>query len=172
MIELKKYPGYYAGSDGHIYSTRSGQLRKLPERLHKGYYRVNVRDGSTPVKQYAEPVHKLILEAFVGIRPEGYVCRHLNGNPYDNRLANLCWGTPRENVQDAIRHGTAVCLRHGEAAIASKLTEQDIYKIIEMYEQGHKQKDIACVFSVNQRHVSDIVNKKTWKHLWTHGGAV
>lgn len=170
MIALENYPGYYAEKDGHIYSTRNGILRQLPERIHKGYYRVNVRDGSTPAKKYAIPVHKLILEAFVGARPPGYVCRHLNGNAFDNRLENLCWGTPKENAQDAATHGTAVWLRHGEKAVAAKLTEQDIYRIIEMYEQGHKQKDIACVFSVTQRHVSDIVNKKTWCHLWAPPG--
>lgn len=166
MVALKKFPGYYASEDGHIYSTRSGDLRILPERIHKGYYRVNIRDGSTPVKQAAEPVHKLILEAFVGNRPQGYVCRHLNGNALDNRLENICWGTPKENAHDAIKHGTAVCLRHGEKAIASKLTENDVHKIIELYEQGYQQKDIAVIFSVSQRHVNDIVNKQTWKHLW------
>ena len=167
MIELKNYPGYFAGTDGHIYSKRSGSVRQLSERLHKGYYRVNIRDGSNPVKQYVVPVHKLILEAYVGTKPDGFVCRHLNGNPYDNRPTNLRWGTPKEIAQDADRHGTAVWLRHGEEAVASKLTEKEIHQIIELYEQGHKQKDIACVFSVSQKHISDIVNKRTWKHLWS-----
>lgn len=166
MIELRDYPGYFACADGHIYSTRSGYLRRLPERLHKGYYRVNVRDGNKPVKSHAEPVHKLILEAFVGKRPESYVCRHLNGNALDNSLGNLCWGTPKENAQDSMQHGTAVCLRHGEKAVGARLSEAEVYKIIEMYSEGHTQKEIAGVFSISQRHVSDIVNKKTWLHLW------
>lgn len=34
------------------------------------------------------------------------MCRHLNGNPYDNRLENLAWGTPSENMLDKVRHGT------------------------------------------------------------------
>ena len=166
LVALEKFPGYYASEDGHIYSTRNGGLRRLPERIHKGYYRVNVRDGSTPVKQCVEPVHKLILEAFVGTRPQGYVCRHLNGNAFDNRLVNICWGTPKENAQDAIKHGTAVCLRHGEKAVASKLTENDVRKVVELYKQGYPQKDIAFIFSISQHHVSDIVKKRTWKHLW------
>ena len=51
-------------------------------------------------------VHTLVLEAFVGPRPEGLVCRHLDGDPLNNRLENLRWGTPEENSQDSIQHGT------------------------------------------------------------------
>lgn len=33
-------------------------------------------------------------------------CRHLNGNPVDNRLENLCWGTHSENEYDKHRGRT------------------------------------------------------------------
>lgn len=165
MKPIPEYPGYFAGRDGHIYSNRCGYMRRLPERTHGGYLRVNVRDGGKPVKTHVEPVHKLILEAFVEKRPAGYVCRHLNGIPTDNRPANLRWGTPSENVRDSIRHGTAACLRRGEASVAAKLREEDIYTIRRMYREGHLQREIAGVFSISQRHVSDIVRGKTWTHL-------
>ena len=38
------------------------------------------------------------MEAFVGPRPEGNEVLHLNGNPSDNRLENLKYGTRRENI--------------------------------------------------------------------------
>jgi len=171
MKAIPQYPGYFADADGEIYTNRQGYLRKLPKRLHKGYYRVNVRDSNTPVRPHVEPVHKLVLNAYVGTRPHGYVCRHLNGNPLDNCVSNICWGTPKENAQDSLRHGTAVCLRIGEASIASKLKEKDIYKIKEMYEAGHTQKEIAGVFFISQRHVSDIVRGKAWSHLTARGGS-
>lgn len=44
-------------------------------------------------------VHTLVLEAFVGPRPEGCDSLHLNHNPKDNRLSNLKWGTRGENVK-------------------------------------------------------------------------
>lgn len=50
-------------------------------------------------------VHQLVLLAFVGPRPEGLVTRHLNGDPADNRLTNLAYGTPTENMHDRTRHG-------------------------------------------------------------------
>jgi hypothetical protein len=53
-------------------------------------------------------VHKLVLEAFTGQpRPEGMVCCHVNGNPSDNRLENLRWGTLRDNAADKRRHTAA-----------------------------------------------------------------
>lgn len=163
--ELPNYPGYYAREDGEIISTRLGYARVLPKRLHNGYYRVNVRDGNTPAKNHPEPVHKLMLLAFVGERPDGYVCRHLNGNALDNNINNLCWGTPKENAHDAMKHGTAVCLRKGERAIAAKLSQEDVLTIKKLYKEGFTQTKIAKMYPVTQRHISDIVNGKTWLHL-------
>jgi HNH endonuclease/NUMOD4 motif len=51
-------------------------------------------------------VHQLVLQAFVGSRPLGMEVRHLDGDPTNNRLENLCWGTRTENIHDAMRHGT------------------------------------------------------------------
>ena len=50
-------------------------------------------------------VHQAVLMAWVGPRPAGMLCRHLDGNKWNNRLDNLAWGTPRENTDDAIRLG-------------------------------------------------------------------
>lgn len=163
MRLVVEYPGYYADEYGNIYSRRSGGFRILSKRLHRGYYRVNVRTGSNPVRTVAVDVHTLVLLAFAGSRPEGMECRHMNGDPLDNRPSNLRWGTHRENIHDQIRHGTAACLRHGENAIASKLSFADVMKIRRMYAQGYLQRQIAEIFGVTQRHVSDIVRGETWK---------
>ena len=42
-------------------------------------------------------VGSVVLEAFVGPRPKGLVCCHLNGDTVDNRLENLKWGTRAES---------------------------------------------------------------------------
>ena len=97
----------------------------------------------------------------MGKRPEGLVCRHLNGNPLDNRLENICWGTQQENAQDAIRHGTAVCLRCGERSVAAKLSNDDVTNIRRMYKEGYLQRELGDLYDVTQRHISDIVNWQT-----------
>lgn len=51
-------------------------------------------------------VHRLVLLAFVGPPRPGQECCHNNGDPTDNRLENLRWATHRDNVLDAVAHGT------------------------------------------------------------------
>jgi hypothetical protein len=51
-------------------------------------------------------VHVLVCETFIGPRPDGLLTRHLNGNPYDNRIENLAYGTVSENSLDCVSHGT------------------------------------------------------------------
>lgn len=53
----------------------------------------------------SKKVHRLVLEAFVGLCPEGMEACHGNGVRSDNRLDNLRWDTRRENHLDIIRHG-------------------------------------------------------------------
>lgn len=50
-------------------------------------------------------VHRLVLFAFVGPPPPGMHALHSDGDPANNRLSNLRWGTPSENSLDAVRHG-------------------------------------------------------------------
>ncbi|MCG7607124.1 NUMOD4 motif-containing HNH endonuclease [Mycobacterium sp. CnD-18-1] len=65
------------------------------------------KDGVRNVRK----VHHLVLEAFVGGRPEGMMCLHDNDIPTDNRLENLSWGTGSDNQYDSVRNG-----RHALAA--------------------------------------------------------
>ncbi len=72
-------------------------------RLHGTVYYQQV---SLRTRRNAQ-VHRVVLETFQGPCPDGMVCRHLDGNPHNNRLDNLAWGTMLENSQDRFRHGTA-----------------------------------------------------------------
>lgn len=48
----------------------------------------------------------LVLLAFVGPRPIGMECCHIDDDPTHNMLNNLRWGTRRSNMQDSRRnHG-------------------------------------------------------------------
>lgn len=92
------HPKYLVSDDGQVYSTRSNGLLKLSV-LASGHLRAVV-DGSH------RTVHSLLAEAFIGPRPHNQEVRHLNGNPSDNRIENLTYGSKSENAYDSIEHGT------------------------------------------------------------------
>lgn len=56
-------------------------------------------------------LHRLVLIAFQGFpkrergKGKGMVVRHLDGDPGNNNLDNLKWGTQQENWEDRKRHG-------------------------------------------------------------------
>lgn len=163
LKEIPQYPGFFASDTGEIYSKRSGNLHLLNKRIHKGYYRVNVRDNNHPCIDHVENVHKLVLNAFVGERPEGYVCRHLNGNALDNHIENLCWGTPKENVADSVRHGTAAFLHfEGENHPRAKLSQIDVDAIRYLQARGKKRKDIAKFFDVDPSTIGAVMRGINW----------
>lgn len=155
MKEIPGFPEYFASEEGHIYSMKLGYLIKMSPRIKDGYYHLCVRQ--TPGQRKQMPVHKLILLTFQGEKPSPEAqSRHLNGCRLDNHATNLKWGTPSENTADAIRHGTAVCLRVGEEHPRTKLDRDQVMDIKQRLAKGEKQIDIASLFSISQRHVSAI----------------
>ncbi len=109
-------------------------------------------------------VHRLILMTFIGHYPSGLRCRHLDGNPNNNHLSNLKWGTGSENQQDCIRHGTRLDNR-GSKNWAAKLTESQIPKIRQLILDGVTHQKIADNFGVSRVTITCIAIGKTWKHI-------
>jgi hypothetical protein len=57
-------------------------------------------------------VHVAVLEAFRGFRHPGQETRHLDGDSRNNRLRNLRWGTPAQNIADKVKHGRTRGSKH------------------------------------------------------------
>ena len=110
------YEGYYeVSSTGavrrvarHVLHGPSGGTSFLPTRLlsptlqRTGYLQVALhRDGIRTDRK----VHHLVAEAFIGPRPPGAWVLHGDDNKLNNAVENLRYGTPSENVADAISNG-------------------------------------------------------------------
>lgn len=166
--DVPDFPGYRVGSDGSVWSCRDfhgGTTREWhrmkPGRHKFGYPQVYLCIcGSRKMFQ----IHRLVLMAFVGLCPEGMECRHLNSDPTDNRLENLCWGSHRENVLDMVRAGRRPEWR-GERSGNAKVAEQDIRDIRAAFAAGELQREIAQRYGLTQGYVSEIVNLKKWAHV-------
>lgn len=103
-VDVPKTDGFYQISDyGRLRSRKSGEWKDMTlSPTNTGYVCLNIQ---YPDGQRTRLVHHLVLEAF-GYPRESVLneCRHLNGNPSDNRLKNLKWGSPKENGEDRINH--------------------------------------------------------------------
>ena len=140
-------------------------------------------------------VGRVVLETFIGPCPAGMECCHGNGNYHDNRLENLRWGTKQDNSDDRRRHGTLPTgdrngLRihpesraygkrnghqthpertpRGEGHPMARLTTMQVVEIRRRYAAGGiKQRELGTIYGLSQISVSNIVRRKTWKHVTT-----
>lgn len=161
------FEGWYEVSNRGNVRTVAARVtnRKRKARVRPKVYR---RTGHLAVrlcvqaKHYWRFVHRLVLEAFVGPCPRGMQCAHNNGDPQDNRIANLRWDTVKGNAADRKRHGTE---RVGSLNGNSKLTEADVRQIRQLNRQGLILKDIAARFETTPQNVFFIVTGTTWRHV-------
>jgi len=167
---MKTIPGflnYKITKDGRIWSkSRKDKMN----RTVKGKWLSSCDNGdghlvvrvSKDGKSYKKLIHRLVLETYVGKCPKGLECRHLNGNPKDNRLSNLCWGTKNENMQDRKKHGTD---NSGERCGSNKLTWKIVndIKILFIRKCPVTNTRLAERFGVSPRTISDIRRNVTWQ---------
>ncbi len=107
-------------------------------------------------------VHYLVLLTFVGPRPPGMQCRHLNCNSLDNHLTNLAYGTPVENSGDTVKLNRQA---RGESNAAAKLTEWDVRSIISRLQNGETARQLAPEFGVHPTHIRALRRGRNWKHV-------
>lgn len=166
---LPNFPGYAIGWDGSVWSYWEKRGRKksvisltrkrLKPSITRGYYQVALtRNGVV----YYRKVHRLVLEEFIGPRPQGTEACHENGNKLDNRVTNLRWGTKSENYQDRFRHGTD---NNGERNGRSVLNSLSVLAIRMRLTLGESQENLANEFGVSQVMISRIKLRKAWKHV-------
>lgn len=180
-ITLRPIPGivgYAAGSDGNLYTFirraygRTGMPRyKTTPRVVKAT--VSKWHGGYPVVRMYwrgrihRPLHRVIAEAFYGLRPEGAECSHLDGNKLNNRPDNLRWETRAQNQERRTQHGTH---NRGERSGKAKLTNEAVRKIRSIYTRGARgnvalSEKLAKEFGVSPGTVRNVALGFGWKDI-------
>ncbi len=174
-ISFLGFPGYRVYQDGSVWScwkvkslgNKKGvtfymsdiwKQRKTGKRGNYLHITLTNKLGNKTI-----PLHRLVLETFIGTCPKGMECCHNNGDPEDNRIQNLRWDTKSNNQMDRIGHGTDC---RGSKNPIAKLTEEDVIKIRQMWvPRKCTMKTIAKLYKVSIYTIIDIVHENSWKHI-------
>jgi hypothetical protein len=127
------YEGQYEVSDqGRV---RSGEKILAQATMRSGHLTVHLC-------RQTHYVHRLVLFAFVGV-PQSNVARietrHLDGNPTNNSLSNLTWGTVAENRADRRRLGEK-----------AKLSYLEMLRLQDDLRGGMLLKDVAVKYGIDR----------------------
>lgn len=140
---IEGYEGYFVSNTGKVKSTKrrpEGKLLKPNKKKDGGHLRVCLyKDG----KVWSVEIQTLVASAFIGPRPYKNVVRHMDGNPENNNLWNLKYGTHEDNFQDSLKHGTA---KLGER----HLIDVQVSLIHMMKAMGYKAKEVAYIFNISE----------------------
>ena len=114
---------------------------------HRGYYGTCITrpDGSYLFIK----IHRAVAENYCS-GDETKDINHIDGDKSNNRADNLEFVTDGENKKHAAEN----------QLYNQKLSAEDLVKIMQLYEAGVSQKDIAERFGVVRRTINGIVNGK------------
>lgn len=129
----------------------------------KGYINVGLRKDN---KNYNFSVHRLVAIMFIPNPEDKKEVNHINGIKDDNRVENLEWMTPSENVRHAHAMGLADVPRlKGEQHGCSKLTDEKVRVIKKLLLDGLSQYKIAAMFGVSRSAILHIKVRGGWSHI-------
>jgi hypothetical protein len=154
---------------------RKGKIIAPATVSNYGHLRACLHWKSKKTRMY---IHQLVLLAFLGPRPEGLEVRHINGDPTDNHLYNLAYGTRKENSADSVMHGTkkigALKVSAAKKGIATiwgdnhgraKLTTEAVVRMRKDFADGMKSAEAGRKYGISQAHAHKIMTGKAWARV-------
>jgi hypothetical protein len=156
---LLEYKGIEVSSIGRIRkaANKSRKERILTEfpKDRDGYYRCSVQrlDGTWT----SQPVHRLVAKAFIPRTKNRDIVNHIDGNRTNNRIENLEWVTPKENVIHSFKFGSRkICKQVPKKTILTDFQVNQIGKLRELYTVNQ----IAKLFNIEYQSLKNIIHKK------------
>lgn len=129
---------YNVSENGEVFSFKIG--RNLAKSIVLGYYKVCIY-GNGLKKQIS--VHRLVAEKYIPNPENKPQVNHKNGIKTDNRVSNLEWATPKENI----KHSHAMGLCKNRKGGKPKLSKYDVMSI---FESNISDKELSVKYKVSK----------------------
>lgn len=165
--------GVYASNRGNIYCDtykvlkKNGRSQSIPggvRKLHVG----KVGYPTVRHKQVLYFVHRLVAEAFYG-QPKEFQTQvnHIDSDKTNNRVENLEWCTPSENIQHSwIAKPNRITKRGMEGSHLAKMNPSQalfVYNNSKLPDEERlSQSALGELFGVTQAAISLLVTGKNW----------
>ena len=156
---LLEYKGLEVSSIGRIRkaANKSRKERILTEfpKDRDGYCRCSVQklDGTWT----SQPVHRLVAKVFLNNTLNKSSVNHKDGNRTNNRVENLEWVTPKENVLHSFKYGNRkLCKDVPKNTLLTDFQISQIDVLREIYTVNH----IAKLFNIEYQSLKNIIHKK------------
>lgn len=154
---------YRVTRDGEVLSCcKGGVWKRLKPILADRYFQVALYKNKKPKRVL---LHRLVLETFVGPCPPcppGMTARHFpDRSRTNNRLSNLSWSTPKDNIGDKVFHGTYI---NGDRCHKAKLDWKRVRLARKLFATGrYKHTELSQLFGISPVAMGHIVRNETWK---------
>jgi hypothetical protein len=160
--EVVDYPSYEISTQGNVrrWDNKKGEV-KISTAPAPVYMMFSTWSGGEIKKLY---VHREMMRAF---RPTDdpkltHVCFKDNNN-YNLNLENLYWSTQTKRMSRRYKEGG---YPKGQEHYCSKLRDEDVIKIREMWEsEQYTGQFIADQFGIHVSTVGNIVKNRDWTHI-------
>jgi len=186
LNEVKKGQGRFCSPSCYYQHTKDQYVVRFWSKVQKsdgcwewtGTLHGNGYGQATRFGRHVYP-HRLSYELHYGAIPDQMMVCHACDNRLCVRPDHLFLGSHNDNMVDmarkrrAGRHSSPASygknvrppIKRGENANGVKLTEADVRAIRQRAGNGVMFKAIANEFGVTPENVSQIVHRKTWKHV-------
>lgn len=134
-LPITGFSNYAVSNDGRVKNTVTDRELK-PIRERTGYSHVTLCNGG---KHHQTSIHRLVAQEFIPNPDDKPMVNHIDGDKANNRVDNLEWCTPSENMQHAYRTGL-------QKPIASQI-QQSLAKSAEVRRKPVRNMDTGVEYS-------------------------